>query len=147
MKYIFLIIVIFSLSCSKSKNSELEKNIVSKKIALYQYNVKDTISEIRISHKEGTEYLDAFIESGKLYISKSIMKKIDEENKIRKYGLQPSRFDLYLTGKNNISEELFGKDYFSPKVGSEYIVIGKVIGFKYSSFLFRVDSYKKIETK
>jgi hypothetical protein len=147
MKYIFSILIMFSLSCSKSKNSELEKNIGSKKIELNKYNVKDTISEIRISHKEGTEYLDAYIESGKLYISKSIMAKIEEENKIRQNGFEPSGFDLYLTGKNNMSEELFGKDYFSPKVGSEYIVKGKVVGFKHSSFLFRVDSYKKLETK
>ncbi|WP_281636792.1 hypothetical protein [Flavobacterium marginilacus] len=84
MKYVFSILILFSFSCFKSKNSELEKNIGSKKIEFNQYNVKDKISEIRISHKEGTEYLDAYIESGKLYISKSIMAIIDEENKIKK---------------------------------------------------------------
>lgn len=72
---------------------------------------------------------------------------IDEENKIKKKSFKASGFDLYLTGKNNMSEELFGKDYFSTKAGSEYIVEGKVIGLKHSSFLFRVDSYKKLVTK
>ena len=144
MKYIILILLVIFHSCSKSKKIEIEKKENSKKIELPKYNVKDTLSEIKISHKEGTEYLDAYVESGKLYISKSILKKIKIENEMRKNGFRPNSFDLYLTGKNNISEELFGKDYFSKKVGNEYIVKGKVIGIKNDSFLFNVESYRKL---
>ena len=144
MKYIILILLVIFLSCSKSKKVEIEKKGNLKKIELPKYNVKDTLSEIKISHKEGTEYLDAFVESGKLYISKSILNKIEVENEIRKNGFRPNSFDLYLTGKSNISEELFGKDYFSKKIGNEYIVKGKVIGIKQSSFIFKVESYRKL---
>lgn len=144
-KCIFVVLTMILCSCSKSKDIPVAKKLDTVIPEEYRYDIKDTISELKISHHEGTEYADAYVDSGVLYISKSVLQSVQNievwENGFKP---QPSKFDLYLAGKNNLNELFLKKDGY---LGNKYIVKGKVIGLKHGYFLFRVDSYSKIEDR
>ena len=105
------------------------------------FKIKDTISNIVIGYSETTESLDAEIRKGTLYYPPKIFNQI---KKLKNTGkIFPCGFDLYLKGEENLKAILFDT-ILSPKTENEYLVSGKVIGFKSYGVIFNVYSYKKI---
>lgn len=151
MKYTLLILFIFLFSCSKNKKIETKNksNEIVKEIDHIKYHIKDTVSKIVIRHDECTECLDAFFESGKLYMSENIFNEIKKQKELsvkNKFGSFPQGYDLYLVGKDNLVENLFGKT-LSPKMDTKYLVKGKVIKIKGHGFVFQVYSYQTVNNK
>ena len=80
MKYNLILLLIFSFSYSQNKDKN--QNEIIKEIFGQKCYVKDTISEIVISHEECTECIDAYLNSGKLYISENIFNQIKEQEQL-----------------------------------------------------------------
>lgn len=146
MKYVLIIFSALIFSCSQKNQKENIDIDKVQKIGGFQYFVKDTISEIVIRHEECTECLDGFRESGKIYISENIMQKIEKVSKEKGLAHIPNGNDLYFIAENKIVEKLFGNT-LSPKMGTKYLIKGKVVDFKGYGYIFRIDNYEKVNTE
>lgn len=141
MKYLLLLILF--ASCSKKQDSS---KAYQEKLGMFVYNIKDTLSTITINHCDITECLDAHKINGKLYYPPHLIDEIKKKYNQKEGAFIPTGFDLYLTGKKNITAELFDT-VLSPKMGYKYLVTGKVTGIKGYGTIFRISSYKKLEGK
>ena len=133
------------LFCCQRNQKENGVDVEVKKIGKFEYYIKDTISEIIISHQECTECLDGFRENGKIYISENIMRRIEKTANEKGLAYIPNGNDLYLVGENKIVEKLFGNT-LSPKMSSKYLVKGKVVDFNGYGYIFRIIKYKNVSS-
>ena len=137
MKYFVAVSVLFlQISCSE-KSNQLRKE----KLGFQEFLIKDTICTIKIGHCDITECLDAEILTGNLYYSDSVYAKVKEEFERKNYKYIFVTRDIYLSGKKDITFELFDT-ILCPKMGNQYLVKGKVVDFKNCAAVFRVDSFQ-----
>jgi|JI10StandDraft_1071094.scaffolds.fasta_scaffold591346_3 hypothetical protein len=156
-KYFIFLIVVLMFSCKTKSIKNIKLHLGNTKVLTLpniegddtfyaNYYLNDTISTLYVSHQECTECLDAFVDSGIVFISDSVVQKIlsfYKEHKILK-----SYKDLKLIGKTNIDEELFGnQDNFMSKWNDRFLIKGKVVDVTDGGLLFYVDSYTRIHNE
>lgn len=120
-----------------------------RKIGKFWYCFKDAPSRLRISHKECTECLDAWVENGDLFLPYSLKEQLLEIEETKGRGHLPNGSDLYLVNANNerMDEELFGNsENFQTKWHNHYEITGFVTAIKGHGFVFRIDEYKQLPT-
>lgn len=142
----YIVVTVLVLSCSPNNSPLVETQIGVRTdtIGGVVFYVSDSPSRLIISHHEGTEYLDAYVDSGTVYLSDSLISDIRSEH--AEHGNLPHYSDLRLTGENRITEILFGDSTnYGELWHNKYEITGKAIGLKHAGILFRVDSYRKIE--
>ena len=105
------------------------------------FDIKDTASTILISHHECTECLDAWVDSGTVYIPTYLALEIIKKYRQKSLAL-PSNQDLYLTGFKDITHYLF---LDSSNYGKKYSVTGKVVGLTGLGLIFSIEKYKELE--
>ena len=140
-------IVLYACRDNIKQNDASNLNFIQDSIGMFQYNIKDTISELYISHQECTECLDAWLDSGHLFISETIHKKLLGIYNKRGSESLPNGRDLRLVGEEKIDEKLFGNsENFMDLWHNKYVITGKAIDVSEGDYgiVFRVDSYKKI---
>ncbi len=119
------------------------------KLGNFWYCFSDAVSRIRISHKECTECLDAWVESGELFLPYWLKDALLLIEEVKGTAFLPNGRDLYLVnagGNERIDEILFGnQDNFLEKWNNHYEVTGQVTGIKNHGFTFRVDEYKQVQ--
>ena len=120
-----------------------------RKIGSFWYCFKDGPSTIKISHKECTECLDAWVESGDLFLPYALKTQLLEIEETKGRGLLPNGRDLYLVNANNesIEAELFGnQENYLTKWENQYEVTGIVTAIKGHGLVFQVETYEQINT-
>ncbi|HXC06526.1 MAG TPA: hypothetical protein VNZ86_17340, partial [Bacteroidia bacterium] len=106
------------------------------------FHIRDTLSRIYISHHECTECLDAWVDSGKLFIPEKLWQEIRAVKKNKGISYGPNGLDLYLSGEGNKSTELFGdSSNFMDHYNDHFLVTGKAVGIRGEGIVFRVDTY------
>lgn len=118
-----------------------------RKVGNFWYCFNDAPSRLKISHRECTECLDAWVESGELFLPYSLKDQLLEIEEKKGKGFLPNGKDLYLVNHNNepMDEELFGnQDDFLNKWHNHYEITGFVTAIKGHGFVFRIDYYKQL---
>jgi len=146
-----LIFLVFLLGACKQNGTDLtvdhngQINIIKDTIGSIIFSIKDTTSRLYISYHECTECLDAYVDSGEVYISESIRIKIENIEKTLGSDHVPSNRDLYLTGPPGIKEGLFGDSLnYGEHWQDKFIITGKAVDIKGLGILFKVDTYENI---
>lgn len=119
-----------------------------RKVGNFWYCFKDAPSQIRISHKECTECLDAWVESGDLFLPYHLKDQLLQIEETKGRGFLPNGRDLYLVNENNesLSDLLFGNsENFLDKWNNQYEVTGFVTAIKGHGLVFRVEQYQQIK--
>ncbi len=150
MKPIHLLVIFSALfSCEQQGKSELKNEAIrQEKLEQITYYIKDTSSTLWISYQECTECLDAWVDSGKVYLPDSVFKKINMIHAAKGNGFIPNARDLYLTGQDKIKEILFGdSSNYGEHWHDKFVITGKAIDVSGSGIVFRVDHYEKIKIK
>jgi hypothetical protein len=136
--------MVLVLGCSENGHVEDRSHIRSLKVwdsILTKYNIKDTISALYISHNECTECLDAYVDSGTVYIPEYVAEDILKARREKRHLPEPR--DLYITGYSNIVNYLF---FSEENFGKSYKVTGKIVGFRGIGFIFSIDQYEEIRS-
>jgi hypothetical protein len=152
---LIIISLTFLFACSPTTTKESEfvvpsdykitSNYFQDTIGQFVYNIKDTTSTIFISYHECTECLDAWVDSGQLFIDQKTREQIVDVVKKRGIGFAPNGHDLFLTGQGKIAEILFGdSSNFEEHWHDKFMIKGKAIGIKSYGIVFKVDTYKKL---
>lgn len=150
-KYLVILIVLIFVSCKSRKSQYIKSHIGNTKVlslpygdTFITYYINDTISTLYVSHHECTECLDAYVDSGIVFIPDSVTNKILRFYKERKF-IPINGKDLLLIGENKIDEELFGnQDDFMSKWHDRFLIRGKVVDVTDGGLLFYVSDYEKI---
>ncbi len=109
------------------------------------FHIKDTTSTLYITHHECTECLDAYVDSGTLYIPPALHEKLKQVELTKGASFVPNSKDLYLTGPEKINELLFGDSVtYGERLNNTYFITGKATDIKGLGIVFRVDTYKKL---
>lgn len=147
-----LIVVLFCFACKNSSlkfkepslyNSQILKLPINDSDSITYY-IKDTLSTLYISHQECTECLDAYVDSGIVFIPEVVAEKILKIHNYKSLNFI-SHHDLKLIGKTKMNEELFGtQDNFMSKWHDRFLTKGKVIDIADGGLLFYVESYEKV---
>lgn len=135
------------LSCTQDPKSVIDNQAHNRvdTIGNNTYQVSDSSSRLYIHHEECTECLDAYVDSGTVYVPDSVIHQMKLTFAKRGSAFVPSIHDLHLVGEGNISEELFGDSInYGELQGKKYIVTGKVISIKGLGIIFRVDAYDEV---
>ena len=104
------------------------------------------MSRLSISYHECTECLDAYVDSGTLYLPDSVIQKIKKVFEKRGVGFIPNGHDIYLTGQERIKEILFGDtSNYREHWHGRFVITGKAIDMKGLGIIFKVNDYKKID--
>jgi hypothetical protein len=141
VKQFLIFVATLSLSWGCVRNDERKVNVKDLKVwdsLAVKYTIKDTTSTLYVRHAECTECLDAYVDSGAIYVPEQVAWEIVKLHK-EKHGI-PGH-DLYLTGGKFISYHMFIEEV---RDGNAYKISGKVIGADPLGFVFYVDSYEVI---
>jgi len=112
------------------------------------YIVKDTNSVLFVHDDECTECLEAYVDSGQIYIPEYVALQIRENSEARRskgYNKIWYGRDLFVTGKNYVNIHLFHQEWYGEDTlnfGSNYKFFGRVIGVSGHGLIFRLDSFK-----
>jgi hypothetical protein len=145
---IFVLGSIFSISCCTPSIKQPPTYTASPQtdtIAGRPFHIKDTTSTLYITHHECTECLDAYVDSGTLYIPPALHEKLKQVERTKGASFVPNSKDLYLTDPEKINELLFGDSVtYGERLNNTYYITGKAIDIKGLGIVFRVDTYKKL---
>ena len=142
---IFLSFAMFSCSPNSTAVIECESQNRIDSIGGFIYQVCDTTSSLYIHHEECTECLDAYVDSGTVYLPDTVFRQMKLRYDNRGSSFVPSVSDLHLLGKGDVTAELFGDSLnYGELQSKKYLVTGKVIGIKGLGIVFRVDTYQEI---
>jgi|GEM_PF-4852610 len=153
INYPFILCLLAFMSCSRQSDIESTKqnqpvNFVQDTIGTIVFNIKDTTSKLYISYHECTECIDAYVDSGKLFIPEAVHQMIKEVETNRGAQYVPGGRDLYLTGPDKINETLFGDSLnYGEHWGDRFLITGKAVAIKGHGLIFQVDSYKKVNNE
>lgn len=148
MKYILIGMIIMMMGFQVTKKPQTPNKAKKVHIGKFDYYNKDTTSQLNISYHECTECLDAWVDSGKVYLPDSVIQKIKLICKKRGPDYIPNGWDLYLVGEDRIAEKLFGDSInFMDHWHDKFTITGKAIDMKGWGIVFRVDSFKLIDGK
>jgi hypothetical protein len=80
-----------------------------------------------------------------LYIPPALHEKLKQVELTKGASFVPNNKDLYLTGPEKINELLFGDSVtYGERLNNTYFITGKATDIKGLGFVFRVDTYKKL---
>lgn len=119
-----------------------------RKIGNFWYCFKDAPSHIKISHRECTECLDAWVESGDIFLPYHLKDELLEIEETKGRAFLPNGRDLYLVNANNqsMNEELFGnQENFLSMYNNQYEITGFVTAIKGLGLIFRIEQYQQIQ--